>query len=88
MLTLILSGNHANAEALAQTMTQPPPEEEHSEHHDDLDNRADLLGVEQGFFRGATNFIDPGYRDMPNPVQTQLQPRPETDPRRASTTHP
>ena len=80
MIALIVSGNHANAEALAQTMSQPPSDEEHSEHHEDLDNRADLLGVEQGFFRGATNFIDPGYRDMPNPVQMQLQPRPETDP--------
>jgi hypothetical protein len=88
LIALLLSAPYAHAEVLAQTMTQPPSDEEHSEHHGDLDNRADLLGVEQDFFRGATNFIDPGYRDMPNPVQMQLQPRPETDPRRASTAHP
>jgi hypothetical protein len=52
---------------------------EQSVHHPDLDNRADLLGVEQGFLRGATNFVDPGYRDYPNAAQMQLQPSIEND---------
>ena len=47
---------------------------ERSMHHPDLDNRADLLGVELGFMRGATNFVDPGYRDYPNAAQMQFSP--------------
>ena len=47
-----------------------------SVHHADLDNRADLLGVELGFMRGVTNFNDPGYRDLPNPAQMQIVPAP------------
>ncbi len=48
-----------------------------SVHYPDLDNRADLLGVQLGFVRGgATNFIDPGYRDFPNAAQMQFQPTP------------
>jgi hypothetical protein len=52
---------------------------EPSVHHPDLDNRADLLGVELGFMRGATNFIDPGYRDFPNAAQMQFSPVPATN---------
>jgi hypothetical protein len=52
---------------------------ERSVHHSDLDNRADLLGVEQGFMRGATNFVDPGYRDYPNAAQMQFSPVPATN---------
>ena len=47
-----------------------------SVHHPDLDNRADLIGVELGFMRSATNFNDPGYRDLPNPAQMQIVPAP------------
>jgi hypothetical protein len=47
-----------------------------SVHHPDLDNRADLIGVEQGFMRGATVFVDPGYRDYPNAAQMQILPAP------------
>ncbi len=64
---------------------QSPLYEDRIEHHNDLDNRADLLGVEQDILRGATNFTDPGYRDMPNPVQMQFQRPAENDPRRAAT---
>jgi hypothetical protein len=45
-------------------------------HHHDLDSRADLLGVEQDFMRGPTNFSDPGYRDLPNAAQMQVSPAP------------
>jgi hypothetical protein len=45
-------------------------------HHPDLDTRADLLGVEQDFMRGPTNFNDPGYRDLPNAAQMQVSPAP------------
>jgi hypothetical protein len=50
-----------------------------SEHQHDLDNRADLLGVEQDFMRGATNFNDPGYRDLPNAAQMQFSSEPAAD---------
>ena len=51
---------------------------EQAVHHPDLDNRADLLGVEQDFMRGATIFNDPGYRDLPNAAQMQFSPVPVT----------
>jgi hypothetical protein len=44
--------------------------------------------VEQGFMRGATNFIDPGYRDFPNAAQMQLQPSAENDHRTAIDNQP
>ena len=47
-----------------------------STHQTDLDNRADLIGVEQDFTRGATIFNDPGYRDLPNAAQMQFSPGP------------
>ncbi len=65
-----------------QLQADEPPREQ-SVHHPDMDNRADLLGVEQGFMRGATNFVDPGYRDFPNAAQMQIQPTVENDHRTA-----
>ncbi len=52
--------------------SQSAPHEDRSSHHRDLDNRADMLGVEQDILRGATNFTDPGYRDLPNAAQMQF----------------
>ena len=67
-----------------QTQLQAKEEpQDQSVHHPDMDNRADLLGVEQGFMRGATNFVDPGYRDFPNAAQMQFQPPVENDHRTA-----
>lgn len=60
-----------------------PLHEEQSVHHPDLDNRADLLGVEQDIMRGATNFNDPGYRDLPNAAQMQFLQPAENDQRTA-----
>ncbi len=63
--------------------SQSPLHEDRSVHHRDLDNRADILGVEQDILRGATNFTDPGYRDLPNPAQMQFQRPGENDHRTA-----
>jgi hypothetical protein len=64
-----------------QTQLQAKEEpQDQSVHHPDMDNRADLLGVEMGFMRdGVTNFVDPGYRDFPNAAQMQFQPSVEND---------
>ena len=63
--------------------------EDQSLHQKDLDNRADMLGVEQDFFRGGpTNFTDPGFRDLPNPAQMQLVSPSENDHRTANTAQP
>jgi len=67
---------------------QSPLHEDESTHQTDLDNRADMLGVEQDFFRGATNFTDPGYRDLPNAAQMQLVSPSESDRRTANGTQP
>ncbi len=87
MLALVLAGHYVRAETRTPTMADPqsPLYEDRIEHHNDLDNRADLLGVEQDILRGATNFTDPGYRDMPNAAQMQLQHPVENDHRRAAT---
>ena len=69
--------------AFGQTQLQAKEPQDQSVHHPDLDNRADLIGVELGFIRGATNFIDPGYRDFPNAAQMQFQPPVENDRRTA-----
>jgi hypothetical protein len=88
MIALVLSGHYAHGEMSTQAMAQSSPDEQRSEHHQDLNNRADMLGIEQDFFRGATNFTDPGYRDMPNPAQMQLQRPAENDHQRSASTHP
>jgi hypothetical protein len=62
--------------------------EDQSVHQQDLDNRADMLGVEQDLFRGTTNFTDPGYRDLPNAPQMQLVQPSENDRRTATGNHP
>jgi hypothetical protein len=76
--------------ALARHYAFPPKQLQANEeprdqnvHHPDLDNRADLVGVELGFMRGATNFVDPGYRDFPNAAQMQFSPPIENDYRTA-----
>jgi hypothetical protein len=56
--------------------SQSPTPGDQSVHHSDLDTRADLIGVEQDFMRGPTNFNDPGYRDLPNAAQMQISPVP------------
>ncbi len=71
-----------------QYQPQSPLHEDESVHQTDLDNRADMLGVEQDFFRGATNFTDPGYRDLPNAPQMQLVSPSESDHRTANGTQP
>jgi hypothetical protein len=63
-------------------------QEDESVHGQDLDNRADMLGVQQDLFRGATNFTDPGYRDLPNAPQMQLVSPSENDHRTANGTQP
>lgn len=71
VIALALAGYYAFGQTPLQAKEEP---QDQSVHHPDLDNRADLLGVELGFMRGATNFMDPGYRDFPNAAQMQLQP--------------
>jgi hypothetical protein len=98
---LASAGHYAYGEMQTQAMAQPQERElykhheeyksalheDQSVHQKDLDNRADMLGVEQDFFRGgATNFIDPGYRDLPNAAQMQLVNPSENDRRTANTT--
>src|SRR6267142_1284969 len=86
LFALASIGRYAHGEMQTQALAQPQerelykhheqyqsqPHEDESTHQQDLDNRADMLGVEQDFFRGATNFTDPGYRDLPNAPQMQL----------------
>ena len=100
---LASAGRYAYGEMQTQAMAQPqqrelykhheeyksPLHEDESVHQKDLDNRADMLGVEQDFFRsGPTNFTDPGYRDLPNAAQMQLVSPSENDHRTANTTQP
>jgi hypothetical protein len=100
---LASAGHYAYGEMQTQAMAQPqerelykhhaeyksPLHEDESVHQKDLDNRADMLGVEQDFFRsGPTNFTDPGYRDLPNAAQMQLVSPSENDHRTANTTQP
>lgn len=73
VIAIGFAGLHAFGPRQLQANEEP---RDQSVHHPDLDNRADLLGVEQGFMRGATNFNDPGYRDLPNPAQMQIVPAP------------
>jgi hypothetical protein len=80
VMAVALAGYYAFGQTQLQAKEEP---QDQIVHHPDLDNRADLLGVEQGFMRGATNFIDPGYRDFPNAAQMQLQPSAENDHRTA-----
>jgi hypothetical protein len=103
LLVLASAGHYAYGEMQTQAMAQPqqqelyqdneeyksPLHEDESVHQKDLENRADMLGVEQDFFRGgATNFTDPGYRDLPNPAQMQLVSPSESDHRTANGTQP
>jgi hypothetical protein len=102
LLVLASVGHYAYGEMQTEALAQPqsrelskyheeyqsPPHEDESNHQGDLDNRADMLGVEQDFFRGATNFTDPGYRDLPNAAQMQLVQPSETDRRTANGTQP
>ena len=100
---LASAGHYAYGEMQTQAMAQPqeqelykhheeyksPQHEDESVHQKDLDNRADMLGIEQDFFRGGpTNFTDPGYRDLPNAAQMQLVSPSENDHRTANTTQP
>ncbi|HET6323624.1 MAG TPA: hypothetical protein VFG04_02900 [Planctomycetaceae bacterium] len=80
VIALAWAGYYAFGQTQLQAKEEP---QDQSVHHPDLDNRADLLGVELGFMRGATNFMDPGYRDFPNAAQMQLQPSAENDHRAA-----
>jgi hypothetical protein len=73
VIAIGFAGLHAFGEMQLQAKEEP---RDQSVHHADLDNRADLIGVELGFMRGATNFNDPGYRDLPNPAQMQISPAP------------
>ena len=102
LFVLASAGHYAYGEMQTQALAQPqerelykhheeyqsPLHEDESTHQKDLDNRADLLGVEQDFFRGATNFTDPGYRDLPNAPQMQLVNPSESDHRTANGTQP
>ena len=100
---LASAGQYAYGEMQTEAMAQPQQQElykyheeyksalneDPSVHQRDLDNRADMLGVEQDFFRGGpTNFTDPGYRDLPNAPQMQLVSPSENDRRTANTTQP
>jgi hypothetical protein len=73
VMAIGFAGLHAFGQRQLQANEAP---RDQSVHHADLDNRADLIGVELGFMRGATNFNDPGYRDLPNPAQMQISPAP------------
>ena len=73
VIAIGLAGLHVFGQRQLQANEEP---RDQSVHYPDLDNRADLLGVEQGFMRGATNFVDPGYRDFPNAAQMQPSPAP------------
>jgi hypothetical protein len=103
LAVLASAGHYAYGEMRTQAMAQPqerelykhheeyksPLHEDESVHQNDLDNRADMLGIEQEFFRGGpTNFTDPGYRDLPNAAQMQLVSPSENDHRTANTTQP
>ena len=73
VVALGIAGHYAFGQKPLQATEEP---RDQSMHHTDLDNRADLIGVEQDFMRGATIFNDPGYRDLPNAAQMQLSPGP------------
>ena len=73
VIAIAFAGQHAFGQKQLQANEEP---RDQSVHYPDLDTRADLLGVEQGFMRGATNFVDPGYRDFPNAAQMQPSPSP------------
>jgi hypothetical protein len=103
LVALTSVGHYAYGEMQTQAMAQPqeqelykqheeyksPLHEDESVHQKDLDNRADMLGIEQDFFRGGpTNFTDPGYRDLPNAAQMQLVNPSENDRRTAKGTQP
>jgi len=102
VVALASVGHYAYGEMQTQALAQPQDRElykqhetyqsslheDESTHQSDLDNRADMLGVEQDFFRGATNFTDPGYRDLPNAPQMQLVAPSEGDHRTANGTQP
>jgi hypothetical protein len=75
VIAIGLAGLHAFGQRQLQAKEEPR-DQSVNVHHADLDNRADLVGVELGFMRGATNFNDPGYRDLPNPAQMQISPAP------------
>jgi hypothetical protein len=84
VMALALSGYYAFGQNQLQAKEEP---QDQIVHHPDLDNRADLLSVELGFMRGATNFVDPGYRDFPNAAQMQLQPTPKDDHEKVGNQH-
>ena len=102
LIALASVGHYAYGEMQTEALAQPQSREMYkyhetyqsslheneSTHQADLDNRADMLGVEQDIFRGATNFTDPGYRDLPNAPQMQLVQPSETDRRTANGTQP
>ena len=77
VIALEITIHYVYGQKQMQAMAGPQqPHADQGVHHPDLDNRADLLGVEMGFMRGATVFIDPGYRDFPNAAQMQISPLP------------
>jgi hypothetical protein len=103
LVALASVGHYAYGGMKTQAMAQPqeselyqhheqyqsPLHEDESVHQKDLENRADMLGVEQDFFRGGpTNFTYPGYRDLPNAPQMQLVNPTENDRRTANGTQP
>jgi len=102
IVALATVGHYAYGGMQTQALAQPQERElykhhEHNEsalhedesvHQKDLDNRADMLGVEQDIFRGATNFTDPGYRDLPNAPQMQFVGPSENDHRTANRNQP
>ena len=103
LIALASAGHYAYGGMQTQAMAQPqerelykhheqyqsPLREDESVHQKDLENRADMLGVEQDFFRsGPTSFTDPGYRDLPNSAQMQLVNPSESDRRTAKGTQP
>ena len=73
VVALWIAGHYAFGQKPLQAKEEP---RDQSVHHADLDNRADLIGVEQDFMRGATIFNDPGYRDLPNAAQMQFSSGP------------
>lgn len=73
VIALGFAGLYAFGQKQLQAKEEP---RDQSVHHPDMDNRADLIGVEQDFMRGPTIFNDPGYRDLPNAAQMQFSPDP------------
>jgi hypothetical protein len=83
------AGMQTDAMAQPQEQYRSPLHEDESVHQTDLNNRADMVGVEQDLFRGGpTSFTDPGYRDLPNAAQMQLANPSENDRRTAKGTQP